>query len=166
MAVCCVPLSDEEVVAELGDARSVLIIGCPSCPAIRYALDGDPPIVAIAITGIQSIATRDEVDRLTRLLTARNVDVESRLPRIPAHLCEVDRDRLRKASRRHQPVDAIVVLGCEAGKENVEDGFQGAKAICAMKAKGLISFPAIRKLNKLFPDHDKVSIYPFQLLAD
>ena len=166
MAVHCESLPDEEIVAELEDARSVLIIGCPSCPTIRYALDGDLPLVAITITGIQSTGTRKEVDRLTRLLTTRDRNVESWMPRIPGHLCEMDRDQLRKASRRHQPVDAIVVLGCEAGKENVADGFQGAKAICAMKATGLISFPAIRKWNKLFPDRDNVNIYPFQLLPD
>ena len=166
MAVYCVALPDEEIVAALRDARSVLIDGCPSCPTIRYALDGDLPLGAITIRGIESIGTRNEVDRLTRLLTTRNRNVESWIPRIPGHLCEIDRDQLRKASRRHRPVDAIVDLSCEAGKKNVEDGFQGAKAICAMRAKGLISFPAIRKLNKLFPDHDSVSIYPFQPRPD
>ncbi len=162
MAVYCEPLSDERILAQLGDARRVLIIGCPSCPAISYALDGSSPVVALTINGIKSNGIKNEMDRLTQLLTRKGVHVEYWIPKFLGHLCEIDRDELRTVSRQYQSIDAIIVLACGAGKENIEDGFKGARKVCAMEAKGLVSFPIVRKLNRLFPDREEVSIYPFQ----
>ena len=166
MAVYCEPLSDEKIFDQLGHARRVLIIGCPSCPAIWYTLDGGSPTAAVTITGIQSISVKNEIDRLTQLLIRKSVLVESWITKIPEHLCEINRDCLRKVSKQYQCIDAIIVLGCKAGKENIEDSFRDVKTICGLKARGLISFPLVRKLNKFFPDRTNVSIHPFQFLPE
>jgi hypothetical protein len=166
MAVYCEPLPDEEIIAQLGDARSVLIIGCPACPSIRCALDGSSPIAAVTMTGVQAVGTKSETDRLIQLLTGKGLDVESWILKIPELLCEIDRDGLRKASRKYQDMDAIIALGCEVGRDNISDSFKGAKIIGAMNAKGLISFPAIRKLNKFSADKGNVKIHTFQLLQE
>jgi hypothetical protein len=65
-AVCCEPLSGEEIVAELRDARSVMIVGCSLCANTIHSPAKDLPLEkssANVLIGSQSVSvTRFQLD--------------------------------------------------------------------------------------------------------
>ena len=86
-AAYCEPPSGEEIIAELRDAGSVLIVGCSLCANTIYSLAKDLPLRKSSAWGLKAIGTSHEVDRISGVLSRKGVRVKSIPSMAPVALC-------------------------------------------------------------------------------
>jgi hypothetical protein len=163
MAVYCVPRDDEDLFADIGDAKSILLAGCPSCANIGYYMhrEKDRPIIKFTLKGIKSVCTKDEIDRISHLLMQKGVHVVSWLPNYPNALCVLDKGARKRLLNKGQDVDTILAMCCESGQENVANIFPDKELVGAMNAKGLLRGVTRKKLGKFFVDEQTIEILKF-----
>ena len=163
MAVYCAPRADEDVFAEIGDTKEVLLVGCPSCANMSCAIKrpDDRPVVKLTATGLKAVCMSDELLRLSGLLEKRGASVGSWLPNLPGGLCALDEGARKKLFRQGRDSEAIVTLSCETGKRNVESILPERKVVAAMNARGLLRVVTRRRLGQVLLDKTTVDILEF-----
>ena len=165
MAVYCVPRTDEALFDDIGDARRILLVGCPACANIGYSIhrEEDMPILRFSLTGIKPVCVRDEARRISHLLAKKGKSVDSWLPNAPGAVCALDESARKKLLKKGQDSDAVITLSCESGKENVKSIFPDKKVVCAMNAKGILRGVMTRRLNSIYIDRQTISVLNFKL---
>lgn len=165
MAVYCVARSDEDVVAEIGDTKQILLVGCPSCANMSCAINrrDDRPAVRLTPTGLEAVCMRDEMLRLSLLLKKRGASVDSWLPSLPGGLCALDERARKKLFARGRDSETAVTLACESGKKNVESILPDRPVVAAMHAKGLLRVVTRRSFGQVRVDKKTVDILEFRL---
>ena len=98
------------------------------------------------------------MDRISSLLQQKGKIVEKLVYNFPAALCGLDDKASRKVKVKSKNLSTIVTLSCTLGKEKIEDLFPDKKIIGGMDIVSIFGVTIIRKLNKLYVDHDKVII--------
>jgi hypothetical protein len=166
MAVYCAPRSDEDVFAEIGDTKQILLVGCPSCANMSCAINrqDDRPVVRLTPTGIKAVCMRDEMLRLDLLLQRRGASVDSWLPNLPGGLCALDEGARRKLFEQGRDSETVVTLSCETGKRNVESILPDRPVVAAMNAKGLLRVVTRRRFGQVRVDKKTVDILEFRLV--
>ena len=165
MAVYCVPKTDEVLIGDIGDARRILLIGCPACANISYSIhrQGDGPILRFTLTGIKPVCVRDEARRISHLLAQGGASVDSWLPNAPGAVCVLDESARKKLLKKGRDSDAVITLSCESGKENAKSIFPDKKVVCAMNAKGILRGVMTRRLNNIYIDKQTIGVLNFNL---
>jgi hypothetical protein len=165
MAVYCAPRTDEDVFAEIGDAKEVLLVGCPSCANMSCAIhrQDDRPVVRLTPTGIKAVCMKDEMLRLSGLLEQRGASVQSWLPNLPGGLCALAEGARKKLFEQGHDRDTIVTLSCESGKKNVESILPDSRVVPAMHAKGLLRVVTRKSFGRVLVDKKTVDILDFTL---
>jgi hypothetical protein len=97
MPIYCKARPDEDVFKELGNAKSVFMIGCPNCANVCYSIDKNMPLRKITAKGIQAVCTYDEIQRLSILFIRKGIDIQSWIPSYPISLCSGIDDRALKS---------------------------------------------------------------------
>ena len=164
MAVYSETRTDEDILSELGDARSVLIVGCSLCANTVYALIKDLPLRRTSVRGLMAIATNHEMHRISSILSQNGVHVTS-IPSITpvALCCGLDKMSCQYLAKKSRDVDKVIALCCEAGQRNIAGNVDGKEVVGAMNARGLIRVKTYRKGGKVLVDSQSVSITRFQL---
>ena len=164
MAVYCELRTDEEILGEIGDAKQILLIGCPICPNMSCAArrQDDLPVIKFTLRGIKPLCIGDEMRRASRLLTSKGASVDSWLPNPPKGLCVLEERERRKLSKRGQNSDVAMTFCCETGKKNVESMMPNMEVLGAMNAKGLLRAVTRRKRAEVFVDKQTVDILRFR----
>ncbi len=164
MAVYSEARADEDVSSEVGDARSILILGCSMCANTVYSLAKGLPLRKSSLRGLMATGTNHEMDRISGILSRKGVRVRS-IPTVnPAALCcGLDETLRRYIARKSRGVDKVVAVCCEAGQRNIAGNVHGKKVVGTLNAKGLIRMKTYRKGGKVLIDGRSVSIERFQL---
>lgn len=167
MAVYCEPRPDLEVFDEIGDAKRILLVGCPSCANVSYSihkeLPKELPIYKFTLTGIKAVYTKHEIDRMADLFAQKGLHVDSWLPNAPAGICVLDEGARRNLFNRCRDINTIIALCCDSGTKNVEDILPGKKVVGAMNARGLLTAVTKTKMKiwKTFIDKETLYVEKF-----
>lgn len=164
MAVYCVPREDEDIFNDMGEAKLILLAGCPSCANIGYYMhrEKERPIIKFTLKGIKSVCTQDEIERISNLLMEKGVNAVSWLPNYPNALCVLDEGTRKKLLNKGQDVDTILAMCCESGQKNVANIFPDKEIIGAMNAEGLLKGVTRKKLGKFFIDEQTIDILRYK----
>ena len=148
----------------IGDAKQILLAGCPSCANIGYYMhrEKDRPIIKFTLKGIKSVCTQDEIGRISNLLTEKGVNVVSWLPNYPNAMCVLDEGSCKKLLNKGQNVDTILAMCCESGQKNVAKIFPDKEIVGAMNAEGLLRGVTRKKLGKFFIDEQTIDILRYK----
>jgi len=167
--VYCEERPENEVVQDLGGAKSIIMVGCAGCANTSVYLQNAPtgsPMMTLTPTGFHPVAMKDAMDRLECLLSGKGVRVASYLGKYPTGLlCVPDKRGRSKIISRCQGYDTIITLCCDGGTRSMEKILKGRNIVPAMKARGLIT--ALMKSNliftKIFIDKNSVDIVKFTI---
>jgi len=157
MAVYCEPRTDAEVFDEIGGAKHILLVGCPSCANVSYSIQKDLPLYEFTSAGLRAVGTGDEIQRLVELFAQRGLDVDSWLPGIPASLCMLDEKARNDLFDKCEHIDTVVTLCCETGTKNVGDIARGKRVVSGMNARGLLAGVTKAQTGKMV--FDKRTLY-------
>ena len=160
MAVYSEPIVDEILFNDIGDAQSVLILGCPLCSNLSYCIQDkeDFPFSQFSLAGLKPLCVSNEADRLSSLLQQKGKAVEKMVFTGMTALCGLNEKATKKVKQKSENMDTIVTLSCDLGKEKIEELFPDKKIVAGMDVVGIFGVTVIRKLNKYYIDRDKVII--------
>ncbi len=164
MAIYSETRPDEDILNELGDVRSVLILGCSMCANTVYSLKKDLPLRRTSVRGLMAIGTNHEIGRISSILSRQGVRVES-IPSISpfALCCGLEKISCQYLARKSRDVDKVVALCCEAGQGNIAKNVCGKQVVGTLNAKGLIRVKTYRDGGRVLVDNQSVSITRVQL---
>lgn len=163
MAVYLEVRPDPDILAEIGDVRHILVVGCPGCANTNYSLCKDLPVAKVTATGIKALGTKAEIVRITSLFAERGISVDPWLSDLYGTICMLGKPARKKLFNRAQTTDAVVTLCCESGRDNVQDIVGKQKVVGAMSAKGLLCAVTERRVATLFIDSKTQRIRKFFL---
>ena len=169
MTVYCKPKTDEVLLREVGDAQSLLLLGCPICANLSYAIlknDDDSPCMKITPKGGKPLYVTKEVNRISSLLQGKGKAVKEQVFNLPGGLCSLNDKDMKKFRRKAADTSTIVTFSCELGKEHMESRFPDKTVIGAMNAVGIFGVPIQQKLNRFYLDREKANIKSFTLVED
>jgi len=163
MAVYCVPRSDEDIISDAADSKSILAVACPSCANIGYYLNGieDSPIIKFTFNGIQAVCSKSEIERLSDLFVQNGKETAKRLFSYPNAVCmlnDKERERLKDIGGS---IDTILAMCCESGQKNLASIFPEKKFISGMNAQGILKGKTRKGFGKFFLDKDSIEILKF-----
>jgi hypothetical protein len=161
MAVYCEPRTDTELLDGIGDAKRILLAGCPYCANVSYALLKKLPLYDLTPAGLAAVSTRDEIDRLTALFAQRGVYVDSWLPSFPSSLCMLNEGARGNLREKAEGFDTIITLSCETGMKNAEGILAGKRVVGAMNARGLLAGVTKVETGKILVDARTVYVKRF-----
>lgn len=161
MAVYCESRTDTDLLRETEGAKRILVAGCPFCANVSYAIHKEMPMYEVTRAGLEAIGTKDEIDRLTRLLTERGLHVSSWLPSFPASLCMLNEGARKQLADQCEDIDAIITLSCETGAKSVGDILGNKKVVEGMNARGLVAGVTRIEAGKLLVDPQTVYVKRF-----
>jgi hypothetical protein len=124
----------------------------------------DLPVLAITPTGFKAISMKEEVDRLTQLLTSNGLEVNSWVGKYPiVALCVPDVRNRKKIFKKCQDFETVITLCCEAGKKSIESMLPEKRIIAGMNARGIVNALLKSKIvfAKLYIDKSTVNITRF-----
>ncbi len=162
--VYCEARAENSVVQDLGNVRSVLIVGCAGCANTSVYLQNSPDgsaMMTLTPTGFHPVPMQNAVDSLQRRLADKGWRVASWLGKYPTGLlCVLDKRCRSKIIKRCEGYDAVITLCCDGGTRSMKNILNGKRVIPAMEATGLIT--AVMKSNLIFTkmsiDKDSVDI--------
>ena len=122
-------LEDKDVMPEVAEFESVLIVPCNMCPAVTAAVDDGEPFIRLSRHLLRSAPFERHIRELQARLTERGVRSEVFRSPLPHQwfLCMCPsgrREKLRQRAARH---DAAIVLGCETAVETVRDALRSTE---------------------------------------
>jgi hypothetical protein len=165
MAVYCTQRSDDALLADLGQAKRILLVGCPICPSMSCAVNqrGDLPAIAFTLTGIKAVCLANEMGRVSNVLTQKGASVHSWVPGGGEGLCMLAEPARKKLVKNSHNGEAVVVFSCDSGKKNVESILPDRQVLAAMHATGLLRAVTRRRLGRVFVDKQTVDVMNFTL---
>lgn len=150
-------LEPRDVIADLVDFKSILIVPCPICPPMSLAMQKKKPFIELLKHGLKTEAFEDYLRSIRDPLEQRGIRTDVFTLRLPSPLMclwtEGQRDRLR---RRAKDYDAVLVLGCNSATSTVRQTLEemDCQVIQAMRMRGIANattkfqFPLTVKLDK------------------
>jgi hypothetical protein len=134
---------DLDVVSELDEVRSALIVPCNLCPAATVAVREQRPFMQFFRSFFTSAPFERYIKALQVRLAEKGVDTQVFRSRLYHQwfLCMWTagrRKKLRKAAKQH---DAVVVLGCDSATETVRDAVRSTscKVLEGMRVSGIMN---------------------------
>ncbi len=129
-----------DVIDDLAELSSVLIVSCPVCPPVSLAMQRGGPWIDFFRHGVKTEAFERHVQEFRDELEERGVRSAVYTPYVPSPMMCVwtrgQRTRLRRRAEHH---DAVVVMGCESARVSVERALigTGCPVVLAMELTGL-----------------------------
>ena len=136
-------LTDRDVVSELTEVSSALIVPCNLCPAVTVAVRQERPFLQLFRNPLKSAPFEEHITSLQSRLREHGVTTEVFTSRLWHHwfLCMWTSGRRKKLARCASNHDAVIVLGCDSATETVREAVQstGCKVIQAMEVAGFMN---------------------------
>ncbi len=134
---------DQDVVPELSESSSVLIVPCNMCPAVTVAVRDEKPFLKLCGNFLISAPFAQYVKELQIRLKSKGINSDVFNSYLPHQwfMCiwtAARREKLRKSAK---PYDAIVVLGCKSATETVREAVAtvDCKVVEGMQACGIMN---------------------------
>ena len=134
---------DLDVVSQVKEFRSALIVPCNVCPATTIASREKRPFLRFFNSFLKSAPFEEYLAALQERLSKHGVRTKVFKNNLPYQwfLCMWPAARKKKLSRYAQRYGAIIVLGCKSATETVRDATQGknCRVIEGMRATGIMN---------------------------
>lgn len=161
--------SDEFLLQQVGDAKSVTIIGCPYCANQSVAYSKDISVIGeSSFGGLRSkvYPIAEEANRIKEMLESKGKTASVKLFGFPHWgLCwqnAKDRNAVAKACAGS---DAAIALSCFAGSEGIQSALpESFKVIPGMATVGTISSYLTVVKGKVILDKSKTKVHRFKEL--
>ena len=133
---------DQDVVSEVTELRSALIVPCNLCPAVTVATRQSRPFMRFFRNPVKSAPFDEYLEAMQSRLGERGV--RSRVFRSNIYhqwfMCMWTERRRKKLAREAKDYDAVIVLGCDSATETVRDVVpDDVKVIEGMKTTGIMN---------------------------
>lgn len=133
--------NDLDVVSEVAELSSVLIVPCNMCPAITVAVREKKPFIQLFRSFLKSVPFEQYLETLQSRLRENGVSSKV-FKSIPYHqwfMCMWTSEKRKKLQKCAEQYDAVIVLGCESATETVRDVVKDCKVIEGMEVTGIMN---------------------------
>jgi hypothetical protein len=163
-------VSDEYLLQQVGDAKSVSIFGCPYCANQSIALSKGMSVIGkTSLGGIKftPYAVTQEANRIKELLESKgksaSVNIYGPLASNPfCWMTEKGRGKIAKACEKS---DAAISLCCNLGREGIKSALpESFKVIPGMTTLGQITAYLSSQKGKIVLDDAKTKVFRFKEL--
>ncbi len=104
-----------DLAADVVNARSVLIVICPVCPQLSFAMQEDEPWLDVFKHGLKTAALEDHIRSICDPLEARGARTGVFTMRLPLPMmCLWTEGQRRRLLNRAKDFEVVVVLGCDS----------------------------------------------------
>jgi len=136
-------LDETDVVPEVADFKSVLIVPCRFCPAASLAVRNNEPYIDFPRRGLETAPYERLIKKVKRSIENRGVKVSVFKSKLLHQfvLCMWTSKRRKKLMELAKEYDALVVMGCEGAVQTVREAVKSTtcQVIPGMKNEGLMS---------------------------
>ena len=136
-------LNDLDVISEVEEMSSALIVPCNMCPAVTVAVREEKPFIEFFRSFFKSAPFEQHIKALQSRLRGKGVNTEVFKSNLPHQwfICMWtwgQRKKLQKYAKKHE---AVIVLGCDTATETVRDSVQSTdrKVIEGMEVSGFMN---------------------------
>lgn len=159
--------SDDYLLQQVGDAKSVTIIGCPYCTNQSIAYVKDMTVIGKSSLGgllFKPYAVTQEANRIKELLEKRGISANVKTFTLPSWaLCWLNQKSRSKIAKACENSDAVVALCCSAGRWGIESALpESVKVIAGVATVGMISAYLSVENGKVVLDKDKTKIVRYK----
>jgi hypothetical protein len=134
---------DLDVVPELSESCSALIVPCNMCPAVTVAVREEKPFLKLCGNFLKSAPFALYLNALQARLKAKGINSEVFDSYIPHQwfMCMWTAARRKKLQNRARLYDAVIVLGCASATETVREAVASTdcKIIEGMEVSGIMN---------------------------
>ena len=163
--------SDEYLLQQVGDSKSITIIGCPYCANQSLAYDKDISIIGESSLGglrgkVYVIAK--EADRIKGLLESKGKSATVKIFGLPHWgLCWQNGKDRKSVAKACENSHATIALSCFAGCEGIRSSLpESFKVIPGMFNVGTISAYLSVEMGKVVLDKAKTKVHRFKELKE
>lgn len=154
-------LEPRDVIADLEDFKSVLIVPCPICPPMSLAMQKKKPFIEFFKHGLKTEAFEDYIASIRQPLEQRGVRADVFTMRAPCPLMclwtKGQRDRLVERARDYE---AVLVVGCNSATYTAQEALKDTdcRVFQAMRMKAMAN--ATTKFR--FPMNVELDMHPLR----
>ena len=133
-------LKPQDVIKDLENSSSVLIVSCPVCPPVSLAIQNDSPFMEVFKSGLKTEALEDHIKSIRGPLEARGVRVGVFSIYMPLPtMCLWTPGQRRRLLKRAKDFETVIVLGCESATYTVQQALKetDCQVIQAMRVTGI-----------------------------
>jgi hypothetical protein len=136
-------LEANDVLPEVADLKSVLIVPCRFCPAASMAVKSDEAYIEFPRRALKTPSYERQIAETKEAFTRRGITTEV----FRSHflhqfvLCMWTARRRRALLERARDFDAVVVMGCEAAVATVRSALESepCRVISGLRSEGIMS---------------------------
>ena len=136
-------LEESDVVSELADCKSVLIVPCRFCPAASMAVRNNEPYIAFPRSSLKTASYERLIKRVRSAFEGRGIRADVFKSNLIHQfvLCMWTSKRRKKLKQVARDYEALVVMGCEAAVDTVRDavGSASCRVVQGMNTEGIMS---------------------------
>jgi hypothetical protein len=163
-------VSDEYLLQQVGEAKSVSIFGCPYCANQSIALSKGLSVIGkTSFGGIKytPYAVTQEANRIKDLLEnkGKSASVNIYGPLASNPFCWMTEKGRKKIAKACQNSDAAITLSCNLGRLGIKSALpETFKVIPGMTALGQITAYLSSQKGEIILDKDKTKVFRFKEL--
>lgn len=134
---------DLDVISEVAELSSVLIVPCNMCPAVTVAAREEKPFIEFFRSFLKSTPFARHIKALQSRFKEKGVNTEVFKSNLPHQwfMCMWTSGKRKKLRECAEQYDAVIVLGCESATETVRTAVKSedCKVIEGMKVTGIMN---------------------------
>jgi len=163
-------VSDEYLLEQTGEAKSIVIFGCPYCANQSIALSKGMSVIGkTSLGGIRytPYAVTQEAERIKELLESKgkSADVQIYGPLASNPFCWMTEKGRSKIAKACENADAAVTLCCNLGRLGIKSAMPDSfKVVSGMNALGQITAYLSSVKGEIILDKDRTKVYRFKEL--
>jgi hypothetical protein len=139
-------LNDRDLLEDLTNVRSALIVPCRFCPAASLAVRTKTAYLKLS-RGLRTPPYESHIRALKSRLELQGIKTDVFDSKLPHHfvMCMWPSKRRRALARKAKRSDAMVVLGCDAAVETARSCSDGCRVVPGMAVEGVMNVvPRVR----------------------
>ena len=170
MTSYCELVSDEYLLQQVGESKSIAIFGCPYCANQSIALSKGMSVIGkTSLGGIKytPYAVAQEANRIKELFESKgkSADVQIYGPLASNPFCWMTEKGRSKIAKACENSDAAVALCCNMGREGIKSALPDSfKVIPGMTTLGQITTYLSTQNGKIVLNKDKTKVFRFKEL--
>lgn len=133
-------LEPRDVIEDVKDFRSILIVSCPICPPMSLAMQKKRPFINLFKHGLKTGAFEEYVKSIREPLEQSGIRTDVYTTRAPSPLmCLWTEGQRRRLVERAKDHEAVLVLGCNSATNTVKDTLKesGCQVFQAMRMRAI-----------------------------
>jgi hypothetical protein len=163
-------VSDEYLLQQTEEAKSIVIFGCPYCANQSIALSRGMSVIGKASLGgirYMPYAVAQEANRIKELFESKgqSADVQIYGPLASNPFCWMTEKGRSKIAKACENADAAVALCCNLGRQGIKSALPDSfKVISGMIALGQITAYLSSRKGEIILDKERTRVYRFKEL--